>query len=118
MGDLVVDLLSRLAWASAFLTGAGVLACVMCRLLRVKSPGILTTIWWVVLLDGLLLFGVNMVFVMLTALAGAAWGPIAEMIANRTPPNDWASRGADMFPSAGLTTPLTMAPIPMNIVSM
>lgn len=60
MDDLAVDLLSRLAWASVFLAGAGVLACIMPRLLQVKSPRIRATIWWVVLLHGLLLFHVTL----------------------------------------------------------
>jgi beta-lactamase regulating signal transducer with metallopeptidase domain len=60
MDDLAVNLLSRFVWASVLLAGAGVLACVMLRLLHVKSPGIHATIWWVVLLHGLLLFHVTL----------------------------------------------------------
>ena len=41
---------------------------------------------------------------------------MAEMIAKRSSPKDRASSGADMLLSAGLITPLVMAPRPMKSV--
>ena len=43
---------------------------------------------------------------------------MAEIAAKRNVLNERASSGADMFPSIGSTTPLTMAPRPMNNVRM
>ena len=43
---------------------------------------------------------------------------MAEMMANSSSPKERASSGADMLLSAGLTTPLIMAPRPMNSVRM
>ena len=43
---------------------------------------------------------------------------MAEMMANRKVPNDWASSGADMLLSVRLITPLVIAPRPMNSVRM
>ncbi len=42
---------------------------------------------------------------------------IAEMIANKNTPNDFASSGADMLESVRSSTPLVMAPRPMNRVN-
>ncbi len=60
MNDLVVDFLVRLGWASVFLSGAAILAQVALRLLRVKSSGAHAATWWVVLLQGLLMFQVTL----------------------------------------------------------
>jgi beta-lactamase regulating signal transducer with metallopeptidase domain len=53
MSSLFVDLLTRLAWSSVALAGAGILALVALRVLCVRSPRIHGTIWWMVLLYGL-----------------------------------------------------------------
>lgn len=60
MNELVVELLTRLGWASAFLAGACVLTYVVLRLLRVRTSNVHEWAWWVVLLHGLLLFQVTL----------------------------------------------------------
>ncbi len=72
MNEFAVEFLTRLGWTSAFLAGAGILAYVVLRLLRVRTPSLQEGIWWLVLLHGLLLFHVT-----LTVPWYEADGPVA-----------------------------------------
>ena len=66
----------------------------------------------------LLITSAAMLFGVRETIAAAVAKAMAEIMANRKVPNDWARSGADMLLSSGLTVELVMAPRPKNRVRM
>ena len=56
MGAWLTTCLSSVGWASGLMAVAGLLAWGGLRFFRVKSPGLHQAAWWIVLLQGLILF--------------------------------------------------------------